>query len=156
MSRLIVCERTGRWAMAWRPWLTEGEIALHQVRSLSQCRQALDETPSAAVALDAGSIASQGLFAAIADWTGHFPRAIVIVTAPPSWLPDEFVLREAGALHVGYSPRTLGAAATLVRRHLANGARENSQPEASAESLEQAIHRRLPWNRYAKASGATS
>jgi hypothetical protein len=153
---LILCERTPRWATAWRRWADDGDghqdhPRLVEVRSLAQCEAALDESPGAVVALAIDLAGSDRILGLLNTWRNRFARARVVVLASVEWRDAELALREAGAVHVVYSPRRLAATARLARRHFA---RQTAHEPAGA--LEEQIWNRLPWSRYAAAIGSTT
>lgn len=59
-ARLIVCERTGRWAVALRRELAGSGVRVHESRSIAECWQGLAESPAgfAVVELTGGNLAS--------------------------------------------------------------------------------------------------
>jgi hypothetical protein len=144
--QLLICERTGRWAIAWRRALG-AEARVQEVRSLKQVDEFLLTTPNVPVAVDGAAFSSEKLLQAIARWSAA--RATVLVMAPQAWAEEESTLREAGATHVVFSPRSLRPAVCLVERHYQ---RLPSQP-AEVGTLEERIQARLPWARWAKPKG---
>lgn len=75
---------------------------------------------------------------ALSDWSRYFPSARFIALAARGLEPHELSLREAGAIHATFSPRSLSPLLRLIRRHLARAPR----PE---RTLEEAIWAGLPW-----------
>ncbi len=75
---------------------------------------------------------------ALGDWSHRFPQARFLVLAARGLEPYELLLREAGALHVVFSPRSLDPLLRLIRRHLARA----PQPELT---LEESVWAGLPW-----------
>jgi hypothetical protein len=143
--QLLICERTGRWAIAWRGALG-AEARVQEVRSLKQVDEILQPTPSVPVAVDGAAFSSEKLLQAIARWSAA--GATVLVMAPQDWVGEESTFREVGATHVVFSPRSLRPAVRLVERHY------RGLPDEPAEvgTVEERIRRRLPWARWAKAS----
>jgi hypothetical protein len=68
-----------------------------------------------------------------------FPRSRVIALAHREQAAYQWLLREAGAAHVAFSPRTWQPVARIVRRHL------DAAPPAE-DSERQRIWGRLPWS----------
>jgi hypothetical protein len=140
---LILLERTSRWAAAFRREMRKvgklrQPIPIQEVRSPAQCQRELEAAPHSVVALE---ILPQNLVfmaKAVGDWSRHFPHARFIVLAARDLEPHELLLREAGAIHVTFSPRSLSPLLRLVRRHLARA----PQPE---RTLEETIWTGLPW-----------
>lgn len=142
--QLIVCEKTPRWAIAWRRELGE-QATVIEVRALTH----VDDYPTGAsplaIAVDAGAFRSAALLPAIARWTEA--GAAVVVLESPQFAAAEFAFREAGAVHAVFSPSPLEPAARMLRRHW-----KRRRPAEAAENnprLEQSVHERLPWARYA-------
>ena len=140
---LILFERTSRWAAAFRREMRNAArlrqpIPIQEVRSPAQCQRELEAAPHSIVALE---ILPQNLVSmakAVGDWSRHFPNARFIALAARDLEPHALLLRDAGARHVTYSPRSLSPLLRLIRRHLARA----PQPE---RTLEEAIWARLPW-----------
>ena len=121
---LIVCERLGRWAAAFRRALgTDREVV--EVRSFAQLDEQLRSRPSTPIAVDATVFSAERLLPGIVRWSRGSP---VIVLASPPLLDAEFVFREAGAAHVVFSTRQVPAAAALLAR-----CPQTAVPEAAPE-----------------------
>ena len=52
VARLIVCERTGRWAVALRRELADAGVRVWETRTLAGCREELEQSPASFVALE--------------------------------------------------------------------------------------------------------
>ncbi|MGD0882086.1 MAG: hypothetical protein ABSB09_11015 [Acidimicrobiales bacterium] len=136
-ARLLVCERTGRWAVALRRELAEAGVRVWETRTLDDCLQELAESPASFVILHLESNAA-GLLGCLARQRREFPRARVAVVADRRWAGYEGLLREAGATSFLCSPRRLGQLAQLACRHLA-------QVPPPVQSLADRIWAGLPW-----------
>jgi hypothetical protein len=144
--RLILAERTHRWANAWRRW-GDDRVSLMELRSIAQCAAALEESPASAAALEADLAGPEQILDLLSQWRERFPRAHLVVLAGPDWRAGELALREAGASSVVFAPREWPTASRAIALHLAN------QPIAEpAGSLEEQIKQRLPWPRFAAAA----
>ena len=143
-SCLIVCERTGRWAVAFRRALAERGTALVESRSLQECETRLTENPAAIVAIEMTARNLESVLLALPKWQRHFADCRFVVLSAAELAAAEHLLREAGAISVLYSTRHVPAAAKLVSRH---GARS----PATEQPLESLIQERLPWQRVASA-----
>jgi hypothetical protein len=139
-SPLIVCERTGRWALAWRKSLGSKRVRLIETRSVAECRQTLAKMPTAAVSLEWRAETAEATCEMLANWDRDFPGALPIVTADRSQNEAETLAREAGAAWFVISPRQLPALGPMLLRHLAR------QPQPSA-SMRERIWEQLPWGR---------
>lgn len=122
---LIVCERTGDWAMHLRRALAQHKVPLREVRSLLECDEQLLESPESCLflALDVGRQADVVDF--VAAWSDRFPRCRIVIGAPRDQAGYEPLFREAGAVHFVTSPRDLAATATIIERHLARALAAN-------------------------------
>jgi hypothetical protein len=139
-ARLIVCERSGRWAVVLRRELGAGAVRVYETRNLTDCWAVLAEAPASfvIVELTAGGVAA--LLRQMARLGREFPLARVAVVAARSLAGYEWLMREAGAVHFTCSPRQLGPLARLATGHLA-------QAPAPRRSLTQQIWAGLPWGR---------
>ena len=83
-ARLIVCERTGRWAVALRRELADAGVRVWETRTLADCWSELAESPASFVVLELrGDVA--GLLALLARQPREFPLARVAVVADRRW-----------------------------------------------------------------------
>jgi hypothetical protein len=136
-ARLIVCERTGRWAVALRRELAEAGIRVWETRTLADCWTELAESPVSLVVLELGGDTT-GLLGRMARQGREFPQARLAVVADRSLAEYEWLMREAGAVHFACSPRQVGTLAQLACRHLA-------QVPPPQQSLTERIWASLPW-----------
>jgi hypothetical protein len=139
-ARLIVCERTGRWAVALRRELAEAGVPVCETRSLADCWAALAEAPGSFVVAELTTANVVGLLARMARQQRDFPLARLAVVAERRLSLYEWFMREAGAVHFTCSPRQLGPLARLACRHLA-------QAPAPPQSLNERLWAALPWKR---------
>jgi hypothetical protein len=145
MARLIVCEKTERWALAWRG-LTGESVAFWQTRSLAEVGERLREAPASVVALECpldrvGEVC-RWLERRVAD----FPQMRTVVLADPPLRPAECVLRTAGAQQVVYSPQALPAVTRWVVRHL-------DQVPRVVVPIRSWAWQKMPWTRRPGAAG---
>ena len=75
---------------------------------------------------------------ALSDWSRRFPHARFLALAARGLEPHELLLREAGAIHATFSPRSLAPPLRLIRRHLGRA------PQIEL-TLEEVILAGLPW-----------
>jgi hypothetical protein len=113
-------------------------IPIQEVRSLGQCQRELEAAPHSVVAVEALAQNLISMTKALSDWSRRFPHARFIALAARDLEPHELLLREAGAIHVAFSPRSPASLLRLIRRHLARAPR----PELT---LEEANWAGLPW-----------
>jgi hypothetical protein len=115
-----------------------GATILQEVRSVAQCQRALEASPHSVVAVEVLPQNLATVAKALTDWSRRFPHARFLALAARGLEPHELLLREAGAIHVSFSPRSLAPPLRLIRRHLARAPREE-------QTLEEAIWAALPW-----------
>jgi hypothetical protein len=144
-SRLIVCERTGRWAMALRRELAEAGVRVWETRTLADCFRELAESPASFAVLELGGD-FDGLLRRLARRSREFPLAQLAVVADRSLAGYEWLMREAGAVYFLCSPRHVGPLAQLACRHLA-------QVPSPQQSLTERIWASLPWRQEDKTEG---
>jgi hypothetical protein len=137
-ARLIVCERSARWAVALRRELAAAAVRVYETRHLRGCWEMLSQCPASFVVaeLSAGNVSD--LCRQIGRLERDFPLARVAVAADRSLARYEWLIREAGAVHFLCSPRQCGPLAQLALRHLA-------QAPQPPRSLMQQIWASLPW-----------
>ena len=111
---------------------------LKEVRSLPECQRELEASPHSVVAVEVLPQNLATVAKALTDWSRRFPHARFLALAARGLEPHELLLREAGAIHVSFSPRSLAPPLRLIRRHLARAPREE-------QTLEEAIWAALPW-----------
>jgi hypothetical protein len=136
-ARLIVCERTGRWAVALRRELAEAGVRVWETRTLADCRDELIANPASFAVIELAANVG-GLLRLLARQPRQFPAARVAVVADRSSADYETLLREAGAVHFLCSSRQAAVLARLACRHLA----EVPPPQ---QSLAERIWTSLPW-----------
>jgi len=141
--RLIVFERTGRWAVALRRELSDRlsssqEIRIWETRGMEACRRMLSESPSALVVAEATRANIEELLAYVAQWSREFPASRIAVVTERSLAPYEAILRETAAVHVVYSTRQLREVAGLAIQHL----RRAAMP---LRTIHEQIWDDLPW-----------
>lgn len=139
-ARLIVCEPSGRWAVALRRQSAATAPRVYETRSLADCWQMLAEAPASFVVVELSTGNAVALLQRMARLQRDFPLARVAVVADRALAGYEWLLREAGAVHFLCSPRQCGPLADLALRHLA-------QAPPPPRSLTDQIWAGLPWAR---------
>jgi len=137
-ARLIVCERSGRWAVALRRELDADPIRVYETRSLKDCWNMLAEAPASFVLVEWTPRIAEALLDRMARLPRDFPLARVAVVADRCLARYEWLIREAGAVHFTCSPRQLGPVTRLACRHLA-------QVPTPPQTITQRIWAGLPW-----------
>jgi len=138
-ARVILCEKNGTWAVAFRRELASPVIRVYETRSRKQCREEVALSPASFVGLE---VTAENIDAAhnfVTCLREEFPCSCVVVLGSRDSEPYEFPLREAGAIFATFSPRHLSAAVTLARRQLMT-------VSDTGTSLRETIFARLPWS----------
>jgi hypothetical protein len=141
-SKLIVCEKSPRWAIALRRVLGTKGVVVVETRSLPACGREMRESPHSILAIETSPSSLESVLAAWADWSRRDEMARLVALGDSSLLPAEFLLREAGVIAIGTSIRQAGRVARLAEKHLSQAPRPNLP-------LREAIWQRLPWQRFA-------
>ena len=136
--RLIVCERSGQWAVALRRELARGDVRVHETRGLAECWQMLARCPSSFVVAELTDANVEALLDRLASRRRLFPLVRVAVVSDRPQAAYEPLAREAGAVHFAASLREAGPVARLACRHLDQAARPR-------RSLTESIWAELPW-----------
>ena len=162
---LIICEKSGRWALAVRSVLrgslrsdsvgglrsdsVGGGLRIVETRTVTHGYEALAAAPASLVALE---ITGKNLSTAL-DFVAHvhqnFPAACVVALLDPSSESAAALLREAGVADVFCSPLESAAIACLAQRH-ADLAPADDRP------LRESLAARLPWQAWATPGFAAS
>ena len=145
-SQIIVCEKTGRWAVAFRRALFRQGVPLKESRSLVGCGRELAQRPASVVAVEVTADNLEAAVSALIDWSRSFPGSRIVAVGDSQVASAALLLREAGAIAVLTSAREVPSVIPLVQRHIAN-------VPAADLPLEQAAWASLPWSNWA-AEGA--
>ena len=136
--RLIVCERSGRWAVGLRRELGDLHLPVQETRSVAECWDVLAGTPASLVVVELTAAVAGDLLGRMARLQRDFPLARVAMVADRSLADYEWLMRESGVVYFTCSPRRLGPLARLASRHLARA-------PAPPQSVTQRIWASLPW-----------
>jgi len=140
--RLIICEKTGRWAVAFRRALADRGERIVEARSLAGCARQLDRHPASFVAIEISAVNLDTVLAVVPDWLRRFPHCRVIALLESDLAAAESLLREAGVVAVVRTTREAPTVALRAQQHL-DAAPADDLP------LEQAILSSLPWANWA-------
>jgi hypothetical protein len=145
---VIICERTGEWAIAWRRvWSRRasgsGPIRLIETRSASHCRDALADVPEAFTIVELAPSACDAALDLLRDILFRFPRAPCAVVADDRLRGYEWLARELGALDFITTPLTLDRLCLPAARHLARW--RPPREYGRHEDLAQRLWDELPW-----------
>ena len=137
-ARLIVCERSGRWAVALRRELPEGADFVQETRSLRECFEALGDFPASFAVIELTAAGVDELLGRMARSQRDFPLARIALVAPRAMAAYEWLFREAGAVHFTCSPRQLCPLAKAACRQLAGA-------PAREQGIAERLWASLPW-----------
>jgi hypothetical protein len=138
-ARLIVCEKSGRWAAQLRR-LMQGESRwVAETRSVSQWFDALAERPASLCVVEATASNFEQLHAALVRSREEFPLARTVIASNELPVDAVWALREAGAIHAVDALRRLDSVAALWRRQA-----EKFPPRAGTEV--DRVLAALPWS----------
>src|SRR5688500_5853901 len=116
-NRLIVCEKTGRWAAAVQAALPG--LRLAEVRSLTQCQRELDASPQSIAAVEVAAESLEVILRWLVQMSSRYPDARLVALLVPELESAEALLREAGVVEVLTStieaPQLAGMAARQAR-----------------------------------------
>jgi hypothetical protein len=139
-ARLVVLERTGRWAVALRRELPVEGVVVQETRSVPECWDVLARHPASFVVAELTRSSAEALVDRMAWLERDFPLARVAVVADRSLAGWECWMREAGAVHFTVSSRELRPVARMAVRHL------DAAPKPQL-SVTERIRASLPWGR---------
>jgi hypothetical protein len=114
---------------------------LSEARSLDQSWQLLGQFRACLLLLEFTAENLPALAARLRMLSSHGPHVCPVAAGQRRLRPCRWMLREAGAVHVVFSPRQLSDVVGLARRHWARA------PSADEVPLEEQIWSRLPWQR---------
>ena len=138
LARLIVRERTGRWAIALSRELRGCGTRAYQTRSLAECWDMLAEYRASFLVVEVTRSNLDELLSRLSEIERRFPAARVGVVGDRVMAECEFLLREAGTIHFTTSPRLLQGLAIAAQNHL------NHLPKPELRLVE-TIWDTLPW-----------
>jgi hypothetical protein len=96
--RLIVCEKTGRWAAAVKAARPAARLA--EVRSLTQCQRELDASPRSIAAVEVTAENLEIALGWLVQVSRRYPDVRLVALLTPGLAAAESLLREAGAVEV--------------------------------------------------------
>jgi hypothetical protein len=140
-ARLIVCERTGQWAVALRRELVrlgKAGVRFRETRSVGECWRLLYDDRASFMVVEVTPSNVQAVLERLAELERDFPAVRVAVVVDWAFRFAEPILREAGAVHFVDSPRRLKPLAEIACRHL------DRAPKPKLGLVEQ-VWADLPW-----------
>ncbi len=136
-ASVIVCEKTGNWAVALNRSLRD--VKLRQTRSMAQCMREASYYPASLLVLELTKTNLTEVLACLTLLAQQFRDARAVVVTSSDSEDREWLVREAGAVHVITSPRQVVSLSQLIQRHLA------AVPKVEMPPTER-IRKTLPWN----------
>ncbi len=140
-AKLIICEKTNRWATWLRPWLADTGICLLETRALSGALNCLRQQPASALAVEVNRSNLVRVLETIRE-ARQLASACIVALAERRLREHQWIMRGFGADYVAFSPIELPTVAKLVRRSAANEPRTDQDV-----SMTERMRQRLPWQR---------
>ncbi len=139
-ARLIVCEKSGEWAVALRRALCADLGCVYETRSLQECWDELADSPASFLAIELRPENVEGVLVLLVRVARRYPQARAVVLARSGECDQdyEWLVKEAGVLHVVHAPRYVESAVEMALRHFAQLPQEEL-------SLRESVWTRLPW-----------
>jgi hypothetical protein len=116
-SKVIVCERGRKWALALARHLSVPSV-LRQTRGLNEARAELNGAPASLLVLELTAENHSGVLTLLDDLGERFPLARSAILADADMKDHEWLVREAGAAFFSTSVRESRQLAQLTQRHL--------------------------------------
>ena len=117
-EHMVICEETGWWATAVRRFADDLPLPLLETSSLSSCIELEGHCEVLFLIVEV----RRSMLDDLIPWTlqvrQRWKQAPWVAVANREMRRSEWVLREAGAAHVLFSPRQIGEAICMLRRHL--------------------------------------
>lgn len=135
---LIVCETTGRWAVALRREDAGSGLPMVETRAVAQAWEVLAQQPASFLVVELTRASAEPLLERMFWLEQDYPLARVAVVASRSLESCEWWVRAAGAVHFTTSPRQLAGLVQAARRHI------ETAPRPSRSTTEE-IWAALPW-----------
>ncbi len=137
-ATLLVCESSNRWTVALRWGLGSDPARLTVTHDWNDCWMRLEDAPASFLALELNEVNLESSVGRLQDVARKFPQARASVMCDRSLAACQWVMREAGAVHVAVSARDIAALIRLAQRHF----EAVRQPEVG---YRQGVWDRLPW-----------
>ena len=137
-AKFLVCEDSNRWTVALRWSLTEVQPQLVVARNLDDCWRILRDSPASFLALELNESNLELIVQRLPTLRQEFPLARAAVMCDRSLAACQWLVREAGAVHVAVSTRDMSTTINLAQRHFA----ETRRPEVG---IRESVWDRLAW-----------
>ncbi len=140
--RLIVCEKTNRWATALRAALGRSPLQVVETRGLAGCATALADAPASLVAVEVTAANLDQAVEFVVQTGRRFPRVLVVALLTEETASAERLVQEAGAVDVIGSVLDAPRIVRVARRHY------SLAPPAELGFVE-LVQQRMPWAAHA-------
>ncbi len=137
-ARIIVCERTGRWAASLRCMPQLAAVSISETRMLTECAARLRENQTSVLVVEAVTDKVPDVCRWLKEQADRFMNMRSVIVVSPLDRAADAVLRTAGAHHIVSSVVELNRLARWIARHV------DSAP-SSRSSVRQWTWARLPW-----------
>ena len=138
-AQLIVCERANQWVIALRMIMGNNGRSIAELNRLEECGDALSKSPASLLALELTQDTIDIMASLLVGLRRSYPHSRAIVFASRDLAPYQWLMREAGAVHVCLSPRNLTPVVRLIERHFVT----TRQPQ---RNFRQDTWHKLPWS----------
>src|SRR5262245_29411191 len=143
--RFILCEKTSRWAAAFRATLGKSQLQIVETRSLRGCEEALAASPASFIAIEVTNSNLEATLDFVRRVSSHNPNAALVALLAVETSAAAPLLREAGAIDVAASVLEAPRLVRLAQRHHQLAPLEPLAPR-------QFLAERLPWPSHATSS----
>ena len=140
--RFILCEKTARWAAAFRTALGKSQPQIIETRSLPGCEEALAASPASFIAIEVTASSLDATLDFVRRISSHYPNAALVALVSSESLAAMPLLREAGAIDVAASVLDAPCVSRLAQRQHQLAPLEPLSPH-------QFLAERLPWPSHA-------
>lgn len=137
-ARFLVCEESDCWTVALRWASANNTTRLTVSHELDDCWQNLFRSPASFLALELNESNLESIVGRLQDLRRRFPQARAVVMCDRSLEQCQWLVREAGAVHVATSIREMSSIIRVAERHFALV----RQPEVG---FRQSVWDRLAW-----------
>lgn len=138
-GKLVICEPTPHWIVALRWSWTQASNQLVGVAQLADCSCLLQSQPASLVALDCVGWPLSEVLAWMRQTQASFPLVRLVALLDRGHRHEEWLLREAGAVHVLANTRQVDILISLYRRY------QTAVLDAPT-NLRESIWEQLPWS----------
>jgi hypothetical protein len=139
-GRLVVFERSGRWAVSLRRELSGTGVRVWEARTLPDCGELMAESPASFAVLEFRRRIIDELLDCISGWQAVYPMFRFCMAAGRELASYKWFMHEMGASGFICSEREMGTVARMACRHLAH-------VPPLPQSLTERIWANLPWGR---------